>query len=150
MTCRRSTLLGRPSLFSLNGGSATPSLAVPFALPTKDSSPYPAAGEDLVELLRSNADLPPDASFASVPIPKRRVLFLCNGHGSMSQRMLCELQSHGHHVQILLPKNADEIERAAFGMQPDIILAPFLTKFVPQSVYKKFKTIIVHPGPLGE
>ncbi len=33
------------------------------------------------------------------------ILFLCNGHGSMSQRFLCELQAAGHRVSVLLPKN---------------------------------------------
>jgi putative two-component system hydrogenase maturation factor HypX/HoxX len=34
--------------------------------------------------------------------------------------------------------------------QPDVILAPFLKRAIPADVWRNTKTLIVHPGPLGD
>jgi putative two-component system hydrogenase maturation factor HypX/HoxX len=45
----------------------------------------------------------------------------------------------------------DATTRAAVALfQPDVILAPFLKRAVPADVWRNTKTLIVHPGPLGD
>jgi hypothetical protein len=90
-------------------------------------------------------------------IPRRKVLLLNDAHGSMSQAILVDLQALGHDVVTTVVPNG----KAAAGAfmrevkaehKPDVIIAPFLTKFVPEDVWSDMQVpvIVCHPGPMGE
>jgi putative two-component system hydrogenase maturation factor HypX/HoxX len=78
------------------------------------------------------------------------VLLLASAYNGMVQRVHRELIQSGHRVSIEL--SADEtlmIERANQSL-PDIIICPFLKHRVPETIWRAFPCLIVHPGIEGD
>ncbi|KAK3175516.1 hypothetical protein K4F52_010207 [Lecanicillium sp. MT-2017a] len=78
-----------------------------------------------------------------------RILFLCTTHNSLSQRLHTVLSAK-HYVTIEYALSEELMVVAAEMVKPDLIICPFLTTIVPDDVYSKFLTLIVHPGPPGD
>ncbi len=79
-----------------------------------------------------------------------RVLFLCYRFNSLSQRLYCELTERGHEVSIELDVHPDLTVEAVELYKPDLVIAPFLRRKIPSEVWKKVKTLIIHPGVRGD
>ncbi|CAE6398891.1 unnamed protein product [Rhizoctonia solani] len=81
-----------------------------------------------------------------------RILFFVTAHNSLSQRVYTALTDpiYGHHISVEYATSAEALIEAAELAKPDIILCPFLTRKVPQEVYEKYLTLIVHPGAPGD
>lgn len=79
-----------------------------------------------------------------------RILFFCHRFNSLSQRLYCELTDRGHEVSIELDVHPDLMIEAAELYKPDLIIAPFLKRKVPEEVWRKYLTLILHPGPPGD
>nr|6J0P_A Chain A, Hydrogenase regulation HoxX [Aquifex aeolicus VF5]6J0P_B Chain B, Hydrogenase regulation HoxX [Aquifex aeolicus VF5]6J1E_A Chain A, Hydrogenase regulation HoxX [Aquifex aeolicus VF5]6J1F_A Chain A, Hydrogenase regulation HoxX [Aquifex aeolicus VF5] len=79
-----------------------------------------------------------------------RILFLSYRFNSLSQRLYCELTEREHEVSVELDVHPDLTVEAAELYKPDLIIAPFLKRKIPQEVWKKYKTLIIHPGPPGD
>jgi putative two-component system hydrogenase maturation factor HypX/HoxX len=77
-----------------------------------------------------------------------RVLLLFSAYNGLSQRVDLELRAAGHQVQhqVMGPDVADAVST----INPDVILCPFLTQRVPERVWQRWTTIIIHPGPEGD
>ncbi len=79
-----------------------------------------------------------------------RVLLLSHAFNSLTQRLWLELEAEGHEVSLEYDIN-DATTRAAVALfQPDVILAPFLKRAIPADIWRNTRTLIVHPGPLGD
>ena len=83
---------------------------------------------------------------------KLKILFFCNSNNSLSQRLSGELNDYGHTVSICEGASAQTMVETAAATKPDLILCPFLTKRIPQELYKNTDTpcLIVHPGITGD
>ena len=83
---------------------------------------------------------------------KLNFLFFCNSHNSLSQRLWAELTDRGHAVTVCEGPSAQTMVRMAAATQPDLIICPFLTKRIPQELYRDSKVpcLIVHPGIVGD
>ncbi len=79
-----------------------------------------------------------------------RILFLCYRFNSLSQRLYCELTERGHEVSIELDVHPELMIEAANLYKPDLIIAPFLKRKIPAEVWKRFKTLVIHPGIKGD
>jgi putative two-component system hydrogenase maturation factor HypX/HoxX len=82
--------------------------------------------------------------------PQRRVLFLVTAHNSLSQRAYVALTELGHEVSVAVVDSGASIEAAVEVHRPELIVCPFLTKIIPESVWSKHRCLIVHPGPVGD
>ncbi|KAJ6779459.1 hypothetical protein PWT90_00765 [Aphanocladium album] len=78
-----------------------------------------------------------------------KILFFCTAFNSLSQRAYLAL-SEQHYVTIEYALSEEVMIEAAELVKPDLIICPFLTTLVPAEVYKKYLTLIVHPGPPGD
>jgi putative two-component system hydrogenase maturation factor HypX/HoxX len=79
-----------------------------------------------------------------------RILLLSHAFNSLTQRLWLELEADGHELSLEYDIN-DATTRAAVALfRPDVILAPFLKRAVPADIWRNTKTLIVHPGPLGD
>jgi putative two-component system protein, hydrogenase maturation factor HypX/HoxX len=89
---------------------------------------------------------------ARPPVPARRlrVLFLVSAHNSLSQRAYVAVSELGHDVSVAVVDSPMAIEAAAARHQPDLVVCPFLTKIIPESVWAKHRCLVVHPGPVGD
>jgi putative two-component system protein, hydrogenase maturation factor HypX/HoxX len=79
-----------------------------------------------------------------------RILLLCHSFNSLSQRLFAELKTRGHLVSVELDISDAVTREACELFKPDLVLAPFLKRRIPQEVWGSHLCLIVHPGPPGD
>jgi putative two-component system hydrogenase maturation factor HypX/HoxX len=79
-----------------------------------------------------------------------RILFLVSAHNSLSQRIFIALTEQGHDVKVEVVSQGHEMEAAVAAHQPELIVCPFLKAFIPESIWKNHRCLVVHPGPQGD
>ncbi len=79
-----------------------------------------------------------------------RILFLTHSFNSLSQRLYLELTGRGHEVSVEFDIS-DAVTLEAVAMyRPDLIIAPFLKRAIPEEIWRKQVCLIVHPGIRGD
>ena len=63
-----------------------------------------------------------------------RILLLCHRFNSLSQRFYCELSEKGHEVSVELDVHPELTIEAVNLYKPDLIIAPFLKRKIPNEV----------------
>ena len=79
-----------------------------------------------------------------------RILLLCHSFNSLSQRLHVELRQAGHEVSVELDIHDDLTRDAVALFVPDLIIAPFLKRAMPEDVWRRTRSLIVHPGIRGD
>ncbi len=79
-----------------------------------------------------------------------RVLFLTHTFNSLTQRLFCELVERGHAVSIEFDIADSVAEEAVALFRPDLIVAPYLRRAIPESIWRRHTCLIVHPGIVGD
>lgn len=79
-----------------------------------------------------------------------RILFLTHSFNSLTQRLWCELTARGHQVSIEFDINDAVAEEAVDLWQPELIIAPYLRRAIPASIWAKHVCLVVHPGIVGD
>jgi putative two-component system hydrogenase maturation factor HypX/HoxX len=79
-----------------------------------------------------------------------RILLLCHSFNSLSQRLYAELAALGHTLSVELDIADAVTEEAVALFRPDLVLAPFLKRRIPDSVWRAVPCFVVHPGPPGD
>lgn len=79
-----------------------------------------------------------------------RILLLTHSFNSLTQRLHAELRQDGHEVSVELDISDPVTTDAVRLYAPDVVIAPFLKRAVPDSVWKRVLTLIVHPGVVGD
>lgn len=82
-----------------------------------------------------------------------KILLLASAFNGLTQRVWCTLREQGHEVGVeLAPAHSapESLTRAVERIDPDLILCPFLKHRVPEEVWRRWTTVIVHPGPVGD
>ena len=80
----------------------------------------------------------------------RKVLFLVSAHNSFSQRAQVELEAVGHSISVAVVDSAAAMETAVAAHQPELIVCPILKTMIPESIWSRYRCLIVHPGPQGD
>ncbi|MDE1986595.1 MAG: hydrogenase maturation protein [Alphaproteobacteria bacterium] len=79
-----------------------------------------------------------------------RILLLVHSFNSLSQRLHVELRERHHDVSVEFDVN-DAVTREAVELfDPDVVLAPFLKRAIPEDVWRSRRCLIVHPGIVGD
>ena len=79
-----------------------------------------------------------------------RILLLTHSFNSLTQRLYAELRGDGHELSVEFDI-ADSVASEAVALfRPDVIVAPFLKRAVPESIWSRHLTLIVHPGIVGD
>jgi putative two-component system hydrogenase maturation factor HypX/HoxX len=79
-----------------------------------------------------------------------RILLLAHAFNSLTQRLWLELEADGHEISLEYDINDATTRAAVAAFAPDLIVAPFLKRAVPEDVWRPTRTLIVHPGPPGD
>lgn len=79
-----------------------------------------------------------------------KILFLTSAHNSLSQRLLIELTARRHDVEVCIASSSEAMIDAVAMHRPDLIVAPMLTKAVPEAIFRNHLCLIVHPGIMGD
>lgn len=79
-----------------------------------------------------------------------RILLLCHSFNSLTQRLFVELAEAGHELSVEFDIDADVTREAVALYRPDLVLAPYLRRAIPEDVWRALPCLIVHPGPPGD
>jgi putative two-component system hydrogenase maturation factor HypX/HoxX len=79
-----------------------------------------------------------------------RILLLAHSFNSLTQRIWIELVAWGHDVSLELDVNDAVTTDAVRRFAPDFVIAPFLKRAIPESVWTRVRCLIVHPGIVGD
>lgn len=79
-----------------------------------------------------------------------RILLLSHSFNSLTQRLLVELRGRGHGVSLELDIADSVSEEAVALFRPDLIVAPFLKRAIPASIWQHHVCLVVHPGVVGD
>ena len=79
-----------------------------------------------------------------------KILFLTHAFNGLAQRLFVELGALGHEVAIEIDVNDETTAEALALAKPDLVIAPFLKRAIPESVWKSVPCLVVHPGVPGD
>ncbi len=84
------------------------------------------------------------------PLRPMRILLLTHAFNSLTQRLGAELQQRGHEVSIEFDIADSVAEEAVALFRPALIVAPYLRRAIPESIWSRHVCLIVHPGIVGD
>ena len=79
-----------------------------------------------------------------------RILLLTHSFNSLAQRLFGRLRQLGYTVSVELDIADSVTEEAVALFKPDVVLAPFLKRRIPESVWAHTLCLVVHPGIPGD
>lgn len=79
-----------------------------------------------------------------------RILLLSHSFNSLTQRLHVELRERNHEVSVELDIHADVTRDSVEMYQPDLVIAPFLKRAIPEDIWRNVRCLVVHPGPPGD
>jgi putative two-component system hydrogenase maturation factor HypX/HoxX len=79
-----------------------------------------------------------------------RILLLTHSFNSLTQRLYTELVTAHHEVSVEFDVRDSVTEEAVALWQPDLIVAPFLKRRIPESVWRHHRCLVIHPGVEGD
>ncbi len=79
-----------------------------------------------------------------------RVLLLCHSFNSLAQRLYVALVRRGDVVSVEFDIHDSVAAEAVALFEPDVVVAPFLKRAIPKSVWRRLPCLVVHPGPPGD
>ena len=79
-----------------------------------------------------------------------RILLLTHAFNSLTQRLAAELRLRGHDITIEFDIADTVTEEAVMLFRPELIIAPYLRRAIPESVWSRHLCLIVHPGVVGD
>jgi putative two-component system hydrogenase maturation factor HypX/HoxX len=79
-----------------------------------------------------------------------RILFLTRSFNSLAQRLYLDLTAMGHELAVELDIADSVTEEAVALFRPALVIAPFLKRAIPESVWRHTPCLIVHPGIVGD
>ena len=79
-----------------------------------------------------------------------RILLLTHAFNSLTQRLFVELRGLGHVVSVELDIADSTSEEAVRLFVPDLVIAPYLRRAIPESIWSQYVCFIVHPGIVGD
>jgi putative two-component system hydrogenase maturation factor HypX/HoxX len=79
-----------------------------------------------------------------------RILLLTHAFNSLTQRLYVDLTELGHQVSVEFDINDSVTLEAVALFRPHLILAPYLRRAIPESVWREHVCLIAHPGIAGD
>jgi putative two-component system hydrogenase maturation factor HypX/HoxX len=78
------------------------------------------------------------------------IVLLVSAFNSLTQRAFCALRGAGHRVSVQYTLDEHSMVGAITAAKPDLIICPYLKERVPARIWRRWRTIIIHPGPVGD
>ncbi len=79
-----------------------------------------------------------------------KILFLTHSFNSLAQRLYIELAQRGHQVSVEFDINDAVTVQAVELYRPELIIAPFLKRAIPEEIWRNHVCFVVHPGIVGD
>ena len=82
--------------------------------------------------------------------PTLTVLLLVTSDNGLSQRAALVLREAGHRVRTAVVSDAESALAATAAADFDLIICPYLKAYIPEAIWSRWTTIVIHPGPPGD
>ncbi len=79
-----------------------------------------------------------------------RIMLLVEAFNSLSQRVYGELVRCGHELAVEFDVNTESTQQGVALFKPDVIVAPYLKRAIPRTVWSRYPCLIIHPGIPGD
>lgn len=79
-----------------------------------------------------------------------KIVLLVSAFNGLSQRVWCALRRAGHDAVVQLATDPESMIGAVRRANPDLVLCPYLKDRVPAEIWSHWRTVIIHPGPVGD
>ena len=79
-----------------------------------------------------------------------KILLITTSFNGMSQRAWVELDRLNHQVKVHIATTQQNMLNAVSNYQPELIIAPYLKSVIPESIWKNYTCLIIHPGIVGD
>ncbi len=79
-----------------------------------------------------------------------KILLIVSSFNSLTQSVYVKLKDLGHSVSVQYATSDEDMINEAKAFDPDIILCPYLKKFIPKEIFNTYLTFILHPGIRGD
>lgn len=79
-----------------------------------------------------------------------RIVLLVSAFNGLAQRVWCALREAGHEVGVQVASDPQAMIDGVSAARPDLVLCPYLKDRVPPEVWRRHRTVIIHPGPVGD
>ena len=79
-----------------------------------------------------------------------RILLLTHAFNSLTQRLTAELGRLGHEVSVEFDIADNVSDEAVALFAPHLIVAPYLRRVIPESIWSRHVCLVVHPGIPGD
>jgi putative two-component system protein, hydrogenase maturation factor HypX/HoxX len=79
-----------------------------------------------------------------------RILFLTHSFNSLTQRIFAELSARGHEISVEFDINDAVAIDAVELSRPELIVAPYLRRAIPEAIWSRHVCLVVHPGIVGD
>ncbi len=79
-----------------------------------------------------------------------KILLLVTAFNSLTQAVYVSLKDRGEEVAVAYAVTEEQMLQEVEAFAPDMILCPFLKRYLPPSIYDVYPAFIFHPGPRGD
>lgn len=79
-----------------------------------------------------------------------RLLFLTHSFNSLAQRLFVDLRADGHEVTVELDVHEASTMAAVARWRPEVVIAPFMKRAIPEALWAHVPCLVVHPGIRGD
>ena len=79
-----------------------------------------------------------------------KILLISSAYNGLTQRAHLELMARSHEVHVELAISDGQLTEAVARLRPDIVICPFLKTKLPQAIWLGTRSIIIHPGIVGD
>ena len=79
-----------------------------------------------------------------------KILLISTAYNGLTQRAHLELAARGHKVFVELAISGGQMTEAVAFVKPDIVICPFLKSKLPGEIWRNTRSIIIHPGIVGD
>jgi putative two-component system hydrogenase maturation factor HypX/HoxX len=79
-----------------------------------------------------------------------KILLISTAYNGLTQRAHLELAAAGHAVDVELAISDLQMTDAVTQVKPDIIICPFLKSKLPEAIWRNTRSVIIHPGIVGD
>ena len=79
-----------------------------------------------------------------------KILLLCSTFNSLTQAIYTVLKDKNEKIVVAYAISEEQMLAEIEDFNPELILCPFLKRYLPKSIYEKYPSYILHPGPIGD
>jgi putative two-component system protein, hydrogenase maturation factor HypX/HoxX len=79
-----------------------------------------------------------------------KVLLISTAYNGLTQRAHLELAARAHEVFVELAISDGQMTGAVALVKPDIVICPFLRSKLPEAIWRHTRSIVIHPGIVGD